>query len=582
MSEQRNLVLAIVLSVAILFGFQWLLPTSKPPAPLPAAPSTPVPQPQHTLPDGSPAPAAVSPSGAAPAATPATAPTALTREEALATSPRLPIQTDKVSGSIALKGGRIDDLTLRGYHQTVNPDSPYITLLSPSAAPHPYFAQSGWVAAAGNPVTLPGDDALWTPVDGTELTANGQVTLAWDNGQGQRFLRTIALDENYMFTITDAVENNGGQALTLYPYALLKRVGTPHLEGFYILHEGPLGVLNGSLTEYSYEDLRKDGEKREKTLGGWLGLTDKYWLAAVIPDQNSEVTAHFLAHRDGTREAYQTDFTGGAVTVAPGAKGQAMARVFAGAKVVGLLDNYEDTLGIKRFDLAIDFGWFYFITKPFAIALHWLYTMLGNMGVAILVLTVLIKLALFPLANKSYVSMSKMKKLQPEMKRLQERFKDDKMRLQQEMMALYKKEKVNPASGCLPILIQIPIFFALYKVLFVDIDMRHAPFFGWIHDLSAPDPMLVFNLFGLIPWTPPHFLQIGIWPVVMGLTMWAQQKLNPQPTDPVQARIMSFLPIIFTFLLGTFASGLVIYWAWSNTLSILQQWYILRKVEKES
>jgi YidC/Oxa1 family membrane protein insertase len=354
----------------------------------------------------------------------------------------------------------------------------------------------------------------------------------------------------------------------------------------YILHEGPLGVFDGTLKETKYADLKKEGTVREKTVGGWAGITDKYWLTALVPDQKAEATGRFVYQNRDNADAYQVDFTGAAVTVAPNASAETAFHMFAGAKQVKLLDAYSDKLGIARFDLAIDFGWFYFLTKPFFYLLQMLHNALGNMGLAILALTVLIKAAMFPLANKSYVSMSKMKTVQPEVKKLQERFADDKVRMQQEMMALYKREKVNPVSGCLPMLIQIPVFFALYKVLFVAIEMRHAPFYGWIHDLSAPDPTTIFNLFGLIPWDAVHalpsFMHLGVWPLIMGVTMWLQQKLNPQPADPVQAKMMGFLPIIFTFLLANFAAGLVIYWAWSNTLSILQQWVIMRKAEAKS
>lgn len=575
MNEQRNLILTIVLSVAILFGFQWLFPSAKP-TPAPAATSasqSPVPAPQ-----GAPVSA---PASAAEVKAQAQA----SRAQAIAAVARIPVKGDKLHGSVALKGGRIDDLTLAQYRETTDPASAEIQLFSPVGAPKAYWAEFGWVPADAS-IKVPGADSVWSLVSGSELAPGGQITLAWDNGDGLRFVRTIGLDDNYLFTVQQSVENTGAKAVTLHSYGLVSRAGTPKTEGMYILHEGPLGVFDGTLNEKKYEDVAKAGTIREKSKGGWAGFTDKYWLAAIIPAQSDDLTARFVHQRDGSDERYQVDFTGPAQVVQPGASIASTANLFAGAKVLSLLDLYGDKLGAARFDLAIDFGWFYFLTKPFFHLLKILHGALGNMGLAILALTVLIKAAMFPLANKSYESMSKMKALQPEVQRLQQRFADDKMRQQQEMMALYKREKVNPVSGCLPMLIQIPVFFALYKVLFVAIEMRHAPFFGWIHDLSAPDPTTVFNLFGLIPWDPnlylPAFLHIGIWPLIMGVTMWLQQKLNPQPADPVQAKMFMFLPIMFTFMLANFASGLVIYWAWSNSLSILQQWVIMRKYEAKS
>lgn len=574
MNDQRNLLIAIVLSVLILFGFQWLFPKAAPPVPAadPAAATSSAPP----VPEGSAAPAI-----------PAKAPTAAeARSTALEASRRIAIRTPKLHGSIAVTGARLDDLTLVEHRETTDPTSPEIVLLSPTASANPYYAEFGWVPADGA-AKVPGADTVWSVAPGTDnLAPGGKVVLSWDNGDGLRFVRTFTVDENYMFGIEQRVENYGAKPVVLHPYGLIARVGTPHTQGMYILHEGPLGVFDGTLKETKYDDLKKEGTIREKSVGGWAGITDKYWLTALVPDQNADVTGRFVHQTRDKGDTYQVDFTGAPVTVAAGAAADANFHMFAGAKQVTLLDAYSEKFGIKRFDLAIDFGWFYFLTKPFFYLLQMLHSALGNMGLAILALTVLIKAAMFPLANKSYVSMSKMKNLQPQMKVLQERFADDKVRLQQEMMALYKKEKVNPVSGCLPMLVQIPVFFALYKVLFVAIEMRHAPFYGWIHDLSAPDPTTVFNLFGLIPWdavgTLPSFLHLGVWPLIMGVTMWAQQKLNPQPADPVQAKMMNFLPIIFTFLLANFAAGLVIYWAWSNSLSILQQWVIMRRAGAKS
>ncbi|NJM33719.1 MAG: membrane protein insertase YidC, partial [Rhodomicrobium sp.] len=379
--------------------------------------------------------------------------------------------------------------------------------------------------------------------------------------------------------ITQEVENKTQRQITLYPYALISRHGKPTTAGLFILHEGLIGVLGDEgLQELSYSSVADaEGPTSFKATSGWLGITDKYWATALIPDQKTPYDASFRAWKVNNKELFQTDFLLGPVTVAPGAKQSVSSLLFAGAKQVGLIDSYNEQYNIKLFDRMIDWGWFWFFTKPLFYALDFFYKQVGNFGVAILLVTVLVKLAFFPLANKSYESMSKMKKLQPDMKRIQERYKDDRMKQQQELMALYKKEKVNPMSGCLPILVQIPVFFALYKVLYVTIEARHAPFFGWIQDLSAPDPTTIFNLFGLIPWSPPEFLIIGIWPLLMGVTMFIQMKLNPTPTDPIQQKIFTWMPVLFTFLLAPFSAGLVIYWTWNNALSILQQWVIMRR-----
>lgn len=579
MNDQRNLFIAIAISVAILIGWQFFFPAPKPA----------VEQSRQVAGDAAKAsaPADVpTPAGAAsPAQVPggavSSASGALSRAEALGKSRRVAIQTPAMHGSIALTGARIDDITLVKYRETPDPTSPEINLLSPADAAEPYWAEFGWVAADPT-VKVPGPDSVWQAQGNGPLVPGTPLVLTWDNGEGLRFVRTYTVDENYMFAVAQRVENYGTKAVVLNPYALLARTGTPHTAGMYILHEGPLGVFDGTLKEMKYDDLKKDGSARYKTTGGWAGITDKYWLTALVPQAKTEVTGRFVHQRLGNSDRYQVDYLAPTVTVEPGKAGDADFHLFTGVKQVALLDGYGEKLGIDRFDLAIDFGWFYFLTKPFFYLLQMLHTALGNMGLAILALTVLLKLAMFPLANKSYASMGKMKKLQPQIQALQARFGDDKMRLQQEMMALYKAEKVNPVSGCLPILIQIPVFFALYKVLFVTIEMRHAPFYGWIHDLSAQDPTNIFTLFGLIAWNPPSFMHLGIWPLIMGVTMWLQQKLNPQPTDPVQAKMMSFLPIVFTFMLANFASGLVIYWAWSNALSILQQWVIMKRAEATS
>ena len=577
--DNRNLILAVVLSVAILFGFEMFFPKT-PPAPVADA--------QQTMATDSTVPSPMS----APQApgTPLAAPTApgtpvmdeVAQEQSLqallSTGQRISISTPSVTGSIALKGGRIDDLVLTGYSETLDEGSAKIRLLTPRGAQDAYYAEFGWVGAG---VTVPDANTEWT-ADRSVLSPQSPVTLSWANGEGLVFKRTIAIDNDFMFTVNQRVSNTSNATVSLNAFGLVSRWGTPEVSGLYILHEGPLGVFDETLSELDYSDLQDDGPSTFASTGGWVGFTDKYWLTALIPDQAAPVNARMLYNKSGLVEKYQADFVGAAMTIAPGASIDSTTRLFAGAKRVSLLDSYAEDLGIKNFDLAIDFGMLYFLTKPIFYALHWLYGVVGNFGVAILGLTVAIKLVLFPLANKSYVSMSKMKKLGPEIKKLQAQFKDDKMRLNQEMMALYKAEKANPAAGCLPMLVQIPIFFALYKVLLVTIEMRHAPFFGWIQDLSARDPASVWTGFGLIPWDHlsliPVPLDIGVWPIIMGFTMWLQMRLNPQPTDPIQAKMFMYLPFVFTFLLASFSAGLVIYWAWNNTLSILQQWLIMRRM----
>jgi YidC/Oxa1 family membrane protein insertase len=385
-----------------------------------------------------------------------------------------------------------------------------------------------------------------------------------------------------MFTVTDRVTSRAENSVTLFPFSLVRRIGTPQTLGFFILHEGPIGVLNENLEQPDYDDLQDDGPITTQTTGGWIGITDKYWMAALVPDQSSTFEARFAYQDQDGLDIYQTDVRGAAMLLAPGATVSTTSQIFAGAKVLRLLDTYQTDLGIDRFELAVDFGLFFFLTKPIFLALRWISEHIGNFGFAILVLTVGIKIAFFPLASRSYRSMAKMKELAPELGKLRETYKDDRARQQQEMMALYKKNGANPVSGCLPILLQIPVFFSLYKVLFVTIEMRHEPFIGWITDLSAADPTNLFTLFGLLPdWVPFDFMHLGLWPLIMGLSMYLQQKLNPQPPDPMQARIMMMLPIVFTFVLARFPAGLVIYWAWNNILSIAQQWVINRRVARE-
>jgi YidC/Oxa1 family membrane protein insertase len=590
--NQKNLLLAIVLSVSVLLAWQVFYAGPKLKEEHERRQRIEQEQQQQAKAKGEPGapkatpqagPGAATQPGVQPGAAPSAAPAAplATREAALAASPRLKIDTPSLSGSIALKGGRIDDLALAKYREEATPDSPNVVLFSPSGAPEPYYAEYGWVAASGADTPVPGIDTLWRAEgQNSVLTAATPITLAWDNGKGLVFRRKIAVDANYLFTVSDEVENKSNAAVTLYPYFLISRHGTPVTQGFYILHEGPIGVLgDAGLQEFKYADLLKEGGTKtfKQTAGGWLGITDKYWAAALIPDQKASYQATFSGTK-GTQDRYQTDFLlNKGVAVPPGGRGTTTSHLFAGAKQVTIIEQYQDMLGAKLFDRLIDWGWFWFITKPLFKLLHWLSHTLGNYGLAILGTTVLVKLCFFPLANKSYESMAKMKKLQPEMEKIRERFKDDRVRQQQELMALYKNQKINPMAGCLPIVLQIPVFFALYKVLFVTIDMRQAPFFGWITDLSAPDPTSVFNLFGLLPYVPPQFLHVGAWPLIMGFTMFVQMQLNPQQPDPIQQKIFGWMPVIFTFMLARFPSGLVIYWAWNNVLSLLQQYYIMQK-----
>ncbi|MBF0169362.1 MAG: membrane protein insertase YidC [Alphaproteobacteria bacterium] len=569
-SDNRNIILAVVLSAMVLFGWEYLFGQKPQPAPVATQTSAPVGDASAPAPTSAAAPAAV-----------AMPPLddEMRRAKALADAPRLRIATPKLHGSITLMGAKLDDITLAQFRETLDPASPEITLFSPLGSAAPYYAEFGWVATGEAKPKLPGPDTLWS-ADAPALEPGKPVTLSWSNGEGLTFTRRIEVDADYMFTVTDGVKNAGADAVKLAPYALVARTDKPKvLSDMYILHEGPLGVFGGQLKEVKYSELDEKAQLTEKAAkGGWIGFTDKYWLAAVAPDPKAEVDARFLHRRSDQHDKYQTDFLGSTSTVDAGGSLTFTSYLFAGAKHVRMLDAYSEKLGIERLDLAIDFGWFYFLTKPFFYILQYLHGVFGNFGIAILGMTVILRLLLFPLANKSYKAMSKMKALQPQLKELQERFADDRNRLNQEMMALYKNEKVNPMAGCLPIFIQIPIFFALYKVLYVTIEMRHAPFYGWIHDLSAPDPTNLFTLFGLVPWSPPTFLMLGVWPLIMGITMWLQQKLNPQPADPMQARMFMILPFVFTFMLASFPAGLVIYWAWSNTLSILQQWVIMKRM----
>ena len=501
------------------------------------------------------------------------------------TVPRISMESQEVSGSISLRGARIDDITLTQYRESLEPESDMIKLLIKSNGRTPYFIEFGWSSPDG--IKVPNGKTLWQSSSNI-LTPEKTVTLKWNNGEGITFYQDISIDDTFMITVNQRVVNSSAKSVILYPYGLIRRAGEPETIDFFVLHEGPLGVFDRTLSEQSYGDLTEAGKKginiKPDETGGWIGLTDKYWMTALLPDQNQKYNFTFrkLSSNGGQ---YQTDFLGNAVTISPNSKGEFLSRTFAGAKRLALFDEYEQKFNIQHFDLAIDFGWFYFLTKPFFYALSWANDYLGNFGLAILAITVIVKLLFFPLANKSYKSMAKMRVLTPQIQKLRERVGDDRQKLNQEMMNLYKKEKVNPAAGCLPILVQIPVFFALYKVLFVSIEMRQTPFFGWIKDLSVQDPTSIFNLFGLLPYSTsflPDFLNIGIWPLLMGVTMFLQQRLNPTPPDPIQAKIFAWMPVAFTFLLATFPAGLVIYWTWNNLLSICQQWVIMNKMNKES
>ena len=596
MTDNRNTILAVILSGLVLIAWQYFY--NMPQMEKQRAQS----QIQAELAKHQPAANATTPANApptnAPPAPASNAPANATaqvvdRETAIAATPRVKIDSPRLSGTISLKGARIDDLSLVQFRDTVDPLSPAIVLFSPSGTANPYYAEFGWVPASGSTVKLPDQNTLWQQEGSNSLSPNLPVNLKYDNGDGLTFHRTIAIDDRYLFTIKDEVTNVGNAPVTLYPFALISRHNTPQVAGYYILHEGMVGYLGDQgLQEYGYKKIDDAKTVSFKVTNGWLGITDKYWAAALLPDTNAQLQARYSSNLVGTVRTYQTDYLQDPQTIAIGGTGSANARLFAGAKeasVVGInfpiggLGGYNKQLDLNHFDLLIDWGWFYFITKPMFLALDFFYHLVGNFGIAILLVTVLVKTLFFPLANKSYASMAKMKSVQPQLAALKERYPDDKVKQQQEMMEIYKKEKINPIAGCLPVALQIPVFFSLYKVLFVTIEMRHAPFFGWVKDLSAPDPTNLFNLFGLLHFDPTtlplfgHYLALGVWPIIMGITMWFQMKLNPTPPDPTQKMIFDWMPLIFTFMLAGFPAGLVIYWAWNNTLSVLQQSFIMRR-----
>ena len=590
MIENRNTILAVILSGLVLIAWQYFynIPTMEKQR---AAQQAELAQKQAANPAATPATPAI-PSGApaAPAqqagapTTPATAVPVQPRATVIAASPRVKIDTPNISGSISLTGARIDDVALVRFRETVDPKSPAIELFSPSGTKDPFYAEFGFVPSAGSTIKMPTKDTVWAQEGAGSLTPTTPVTLTWNNGQGLTFKRTISIDDKFLFTIKDDVANVGDAPVTIYPFGLISRHGTPHVSGYYILHEGLIGVLGDQgLQEFGYKKMDETKAVEFKVTNAWMGITDKYWAGTLLPSPKANVQARFSSNLVGTLRTYQTDYLLDPMTIAIGGTASTTTNLFAGAKENATVDAYDKQLGLNKFDRLIDWGWFYFITKPMFFMIDWFFHIVGNFGVAILLVTVLVKLVFFPLASKSYASMAKMKAVQPQLAALKDKYPDDKMKQQQEMMEIYKKEKINPIAGCLPILIQIPVFFSLYKVLFVTIEMRHAPFFGWIRDLSAPDPTNLFNLFGLFAFDPTqlpvlgYYLHLGIWPIIMGITMWFQMKLNPTPPDPTQKMIFDWMPLIFTFMLAGFPAGLVIYWAWNNLLSVLQQSYIMKK-----
>jgi YidC/Oxa1 family membrane protein insertase len=513
-------------------------------------------------------------------------------DAALARSPRLAIESDTLDGSIALKGGRFDHLNLKNYYETTAREKE-VMLLAPARTAFPKYADFGWVSADDNiaAADLPSTDSVWRLQSNTgALNANNSVTLTWNNGKGLRFEREIALDDHYMFTIKDRVFNESGQAVTLFPYAMVSRKGLPmDVSKSAIMHEGPTAYLDNEYYEASFTNLA-DGDDiiNVKARSGWIGISEKYWLSAIVPPQDASARYRidsFLNDGDAALDKqmrqraarYKVDYTASALTAEANGSIEHITRFYAGPKIVNLLEQYEEEYNIPHFDLAVDFGIFYFMTRPFFAILNWIGNTIGSFALAILIFTVMLRLAVFPLANKSFRSFARMRKLTPKMIELREKYGDDRQRLQKAIFELYQKEKVNPMAGCLPILIQIPIFFALYKVLFITIEMRHTPFWGWINDMSAMDPTSLFNLFGLIPWDPPAMLMIGAWPCIMCVTLLLQQRLNPPPQDPIQAKMISFMPFVITFILAKFPAGLVIYWTWSNFLSIIQQYVLMRQ-----
>jgi YidC/Oxa1 family membrane protein insertase len=496
---------------------------------------------------------------------------AISRGEALKEGDRVSIENSNLAGSISLRGAIIDDIVLKNYRETLDKNSKPIVVLSPKKSDEGYFVESGW-ATTKSDIKVPDNNSIWQIKDGKKLTPTTPVTLEWNNREGIIFSKKIEVDNKYLFKITETIRNEKNKTIELFHYSQITKNTKPTTENFYILHEGLIGVVDKNLKEETYSTIEKE-KKTYAGKSGWFGITDKYWMSAIIPESGKSFKGEY-----SFANSYKANFIISEPTIAnPQKSTSATLKIFIGAKEVYPIDNYTEIEKIDRFDLSIDWGWFYFITKPLFFVIDYIFKIVGNFGLAIIILTLIVRILFFPLNNYSFKSMAKMKVLQPETLRIKELYKDDVKRTQQEMMALYKREKVNPLSGCLPILIQIPIFFAFYKMLFLTIEMRHAPFFGWIKDLSAADPTTIFNLFGLIPWNPPSFLMIGVWPILMGITMYFQMKLNPTPPDPIQAKIFAFFPLIMTVMLATFPSGLVVYWTVSNVLTMAQQYYIMKK-----
>ena len=495
----------------------------------------------------------------------------ISREDALSNVKRIRIENQNIKGSISLKGAIIDDIVFKNYKETLNGDKK-VTFLNPKDSKNEYFIETGWASGPQQNIKLPLDNTIWKIKGNNILSPNNPVTLEWDNNEGLVFTKKIELDDKFLFNITQEIKNNSNNSFQFYPYAQITKKGKPEGRQIYILHEGFLGVFGDQLYEKDFDDIDKENFVNNNSKG-WLGITDKYWLTAIVPEKGKQFKAEFTAKDNKYRANY---IIKEALILNPNKSISNKLNTFVAAKEVAVIDGYAEKLNIEKLDLAIDWGWFYFFTKPLFFIIDYFFKLTGNFGLAIVIITALVRLIFFPLANYSFKSMAKMKMLQPEMVRLKELHKDDKVKLQQEMMALYKREKVNPVSGCLPVLIQIPFFFAIYKMLYVTLEMRHQPFFGWIKDLSERDPTSIFNLFGLIPWDPPSFLMIGAWPILMGISMFIQQKLNPTPPDPIQAKIFMFFPIFLTIILAPFPSGLVVYWTINNILTIAQQWVIMR------
>lgn len=580
MFENRNFIIAVILSLAVLLGWQFFViePRQRERNELTAQSQTetattpdnvggiPVPDRRSSVPIPKiDTPPQITPNGQ--------------DNRTIRDTPRLEIRTPQFEGSIALMGARIDDLTLRQYPTSLAADATLVRLFGWEGSPDHWQASFGWVAAKDSTLTLPDDTTLWQVVGNRTLSPDAPVHLTFTTPEGLKITRMIEVDDQFMFTLTETVDNQSGQTLTLYPYGQLTRTGRPDTSQFFILHEGPIGFIGeDGLQEIDYDDLIEGAAYQQTAQSGWLGFTDKYWASVLIPPKGETFTARFIgtpaAHT--ASEIFRSDYLLGPRIIRNGASTSVQMQLFAGAKRVGVIDQYTKD-GIERLDLIIDWGWFYFLTKPMFSALQFFYELIGNYGLSILLVTIIIKLFFFPLANRSYETIAKMKRLQPKMTELRETHKDDRQAQQQELMRLYREEKLNPLAGCLPVLLQIPVFFAVYKVLFVTIDVRHQPFFGWIRDLSAPDPTSLFNLFGLLAWQPPDFLMLGFWPIIMGITMFIQIQMNPSPPDPIQAMLFKWMPVVFTFILASFPSGLVIYWTWNNFLSILQQGFIMRR-----